>query len=311
LLPIRGGDGTLLGHLSWRDERPGTNGFARQVLPIVVGFLLLGVLALFVARFLVTRQLSAIAAANAALESSRAKSEFIATMSHELRTPLNAIIGYSELIQEELIDDGVDKERIRVDAGRILGAGKHLLNLVNDILQHSRIDAKGEAPNLEEVDVSGVLADVTDVVEPLAHANGNALVVSVDGDAAGVLADSKLLMQCLVNLAGNAAKFTRNGRIEMKARRESLGGENFVAFDVSDTGIGIESEAMARLFSPFQQANESITREYGGAGLGLSITRKLARSMGGDVSLTSTPGVGSKFTLVLPAVAIPSLRYAA
>ncbi|WP_228126843.1 ATP-binding protein [Candidatus Viadribacter manganicus] len=150
-----------------------------------------------------------------------------------------------------------------------------------------------------------------DVIRPLAHANGNTLVVSTGLDDACVSADPKLLMQCLVNLAGNAAKFTKNGNIELRTRRESAGDQDFIAFDVVDTGIGIEPEAMARLFSPFQQANEAIAREYGGAGLGLSITRKLARSMGGEVEVTSAPGAGSKFTLLLPAALTPAIRQAA
>jgi signal transduction histidine kinase len=311
LLPINSGDGILLGHFSWRNERPGANSFARQVGPIVFGLLLLGALAAFVARFLVARQLSAMAEADAALESSRSKSQFIATMSHELRTPLNAIIGYSELIEEEMADDDIDKGRIGEDLSRIRGAGKHLLRLVNDILQHARIDAKSDTVCLEEVKVAGAVSEACDVIKPLAHANGNTLVVSTGVDDTCVSADPKLLMQCLVNLVGNAAKFTKNGSIELRTRRESAGDQDFIAFDVVDTGIGIEPEAMARLFSPFQQANESIAREYGGAGLGLSITRKLARSMGGDVAVTSALGAGSKFTLLLPAALASPARQAA
>jgi signal transduction histidine kinase len=161
------------------------------------------------------------------------------------------------------------------------------------------------------VDASVALAEVSEVVAPLARASGDRLTVSVEPGVGVISADPKLLTQCLLNLAGNAAKFTRNGHIELRARRLLLDGRSCVALDVVDNGIGIEAEALSRLFAPFQQANASIARAYGGAGLGLSITRKLARSMGGEVLVRSAPGVGSTFTLVLPVGAESSSMLAA
>ena len=307
-MPLDGSDQQPIGDIVWRNERPGSAGFAGQITPILLGLVLMGALALWVARHLASRQLAAVARENAAIEASRLKSEFIAAMSHELRTPLNAIIGYSELIYEELEAANFDVQRVRGDAVRITTSGRHLLKLVNDILQHSKIDANAQTVALSEVDVRVALSETVDIIAPLAKANGVALTSAVDADVQSVGADPTLLAQCLINLAGNAVKFSKNGAVHLRARR-AAGGK--IAIDVIDNGIGIAKEALSHLFAPFQQADPSISKEFGGAGLGLSITRKLARAMRGDVTVVSEPGRGSTFTIVLPEAASPRLRLVA
>ena len=299
--PVRDAGGAVLGYLVWRNERPGSAGFAGQMWPIAIGLAFTGVMAIFIARRLVTRQIDAMAHAEAALESSRIKSEFIATMSHELRTPLNAIIGYSELIGEQVSPGDENEKDIRADAGRIASAAWHLLRMVNDILDHSRADAQTERTPVELVEVRHLLAEVEEVAAPQARARGNVMSMSAEADVYSVTAHPARLRQCLLNLVGNAIKFTKDGAVSVRARVLREGARTYVAFDVADTGIGISPTVLGRLFAPFVQGDVSIAREYGGAGLGLSISRKLARAMGGDVTVVSELGKGSTFTLLIPA----------
>lgn len=288
------------GVLSWRNERPGSAAFAGQMLPIALCLLVVGAMTLLVSRRLVSAHVHQAARAEAALESSRLRAEFIATMSHELRTPLNAIIGYSELI-EETAEATSSGKAIRTDAGRVLTAAKHLRQLVTDILDHSRIDSGRLRLAIESVSVAGAIAEAAEFAEPLAKAQGVAFSVADDTGGADVAADDMRLRQCLINLIGNAVKFTRDGQVRVKARLEQRTDGTFVVFDVTDTGIGIEPAALTRLFQPFVQANEQIQVKYGGTGLGLSISQKLARAMGGVISATSELGKGSTFSLALPA----------
>lgn len=299
--PILDGDGRRLGDLAWRNTRPGTAGFLGEIWPITICLLLAGALATLVTYRLVRHQLGSIAHADAALESSRMKSEFIASMSHELRTPLNAIIGYTELIQEQAQTGHVPSHELRQDTARVLRAAKHLLHLINDILDHSRLDAGRDGLHREHVFAAEQVAEVVEVLEHSAKARGNALRVHVEEGVGCVVVDPRRLRQCLFNLVGNAIKFTADGTIEIRAKRERREGRDCVAFEIEDTGIGIEQDAIDRLFSPFVQANALIATQYGGSGLGLSITRKLARAMGGDVCVTSRAGKGSTFVLCVPA----------
>ncbi|MEZ4379751.1 MAG: ATP-binding protein [Nannocystaceae bacterium] len=231
-------------------------------------------------------------AEEAALAANEAKSAFLATMSHELRTPLNAIIGYSELLVEEL-PEGESHE----DLGKIVAAGQHLLGLINDILDLSKIEAGQMALVFEEVDLEAAIDDVVATVEPLARARGNVVsVVHGAGDVC-VLGDPRRIRQILLNLCGNAAKFTKNGDIRVTVRVRERG---WVDASVADTGIGISEDKLGRIFEPFTQADSSTSREYGGTGLGLAISRKLAELLGGSLGATSQLGVGSVFTLRLP-----------
>ena len=235
-----------------------------------------------------------------ALEASRAKSAFLANMSHELRTPLNAIIGYAELLQEELPPTGFDTER--QDLTRIRSAGQHLLEVVSEILDLARIEAGRLQLQLEEVDLHAVMEEAISVVEPFSAANRNQIRIEC-GTVGTVMTDKMRLRQVLINLLGNAAKFTTDGVITLKCRREVIAGSEQLLINVVDTGIGIPQEQLGRLFENFQQVDTSSTRRYGGTGLGLAISRRLARALGGDVTATSEVGKGSTFTLTLPTAA--------
>ncbi len=230
-----------------------------------------------------------------------AKSQFLATMSHELRTPLNAIIGYCEILREVAEDRRADQELD--DLNRIHSAAHRLLQLINDVLDLSKIDAGGMRAVIELVDVGTLLEDAAATIRPAAAANRTTLTIETRGALGMAETDGFKLGQCLLNLLSNAAKFTADGQIKLRAKREAKDGADWLVFEVVDTGIGIAPDAQARLFQPFVQADASTTRAYGGTGLGLAITRRLARIMGGDVTMKSAAGQGSAFTLRLPAKA--------
>jgi PAS domain S-box-containing protein len=234
-----------------------------------------------------------------AMEANRAKSTFLAQMSHELRTPLNAIIGYSELLQEEAEDLG--QEDFLPDLHKIHAAGKHLLSLINDILDLSKIEAGKMELFLETFQVAPMVQDVATTVRPLVDKNGNTLTVTGTEGGGSMFADLTRVRQCLFNLLSNAAKFTDKGRITLSVSRETAGDGDWVTFRVSDTGIGMTPEQLEKLFQAFTQADASTTRKYGGTGLGLAISRRLCRMMGGDIAVESTAGQGTTFTIRIPA----------
>ena len=228
------------------------------------------------------------------------KSQFLANMSHELRTPLNAIIGYSEMLQEEAKELG-NAGAFDADLQKIHGAGRHLLGLINDILDLSKIEAGRMELYLEEFNLASMLSDVGATIKPVVEKNGNHLLTDVPADVGEVRSDMTKLRQCVFNLLSNASKFTKEGAITLRARRERSGEGDWVTVSVADSGIGMTPEQLAKLFEPFTQADASTTRKYGGTGLGLTITRRFCRMMGGDVTVDSTPGKGSTFTIRIPA----------
>ena len=235
-------------------------------------------------------------AKEAAEAASRTKSQFLANMSHELRTPMNAILGYSEMLQEQAQDEGM--ENFMPDLQKINGAGKHLLALINDILDLSKIEAGKMELYLESFDVAPLVADVVGTVRALVQKRNNTFHVHCPDDVGPMYADLTKVRQSLFNLLSNAAKFTENGAITLDVRPD----DGFYLFTVRDTGIGMTGEQMAGLFEAFAQADASTTRKYGGTGLGLAITRRFCRMMGGDATVESAPAQGSVFTLRLPAV---------
>jgi signal transduction histidine kinase/DNA-binding response OmpR family regulator len=239
---------------------------------------------------------------------SQHKSEFLANMSHELRTPLNAIIGYSEMLEEEMEDLGNDE--YTADLGKIHAAGKHLLGLINEILDLSKIEAGKMDLYLETVDVVKMVNDAIAIVKPLVDRNGNELVVDCPADAGTMYVDLTKTRQTLFNLMSNASKFTDHGTIRLDVARESLSGDETLVFAVSDTGIGMTEAQMGKLFQSFTQADASTTKKYGGTGLGLAISRHFCRMMGGDITVASEPGQGSTFTVRLPATAIDTTQTA-
>ncbi len=239
----------------------------------------------------------------AAEHANRAKSTFLANMSHELRTPMNAIIGYTEMLTEDAEDAGQDD--VIPDLKKILAAGKHLLALINDVLDLSKIEAGKMTLFLEEFAVADLIEDVTATIQPLVDKNANRLEVDVDPEAGTLTADETKVRQTLFNLMSNACKFTDGGTITLEARRRPGGGDEAgdrLVFRVSDTGIGMSGEQMARVFDEFTQADSSTTRKFGGTGLGLTISKKFCQLMGGDVTVESEEGEGTTFTVELPAV---------
>ena len=227
-------------------------------------------------------------------EASQHKSQFLAHMSHELRTPLNAVIGYSEMVQEELQD--LDQLALIPDVEKINAAGRHLLGLINDVLDLSKIEAGHMQLDVETFDLAALLQGVVGTTAPLAAARGNRLVVEGAATAGVIHSDRTKVQQVLLNLLGNAVKFTERGEIRLTVTRHA----DRVSFAVSDTGIGMTGEQMGRLFKEFSQADVSTTRRYGGTGLGLAISQRLCRLMGGAIEATSAPGQGSTFTVCLP-----------
>jgi signal transduction histidine kinase/CheY-like chemotaxis protein len=230
---------------------------------------------------------------------SQTKSAFLANMSHELRTPLNAIIGYSEMLQEEAEDLG--QESLTPDLQKIHGAGKHLLALINDILDLSKIEAGKMTVYIEEFPVAQLAQDVITTLRPLAARNSNALEVDCAPDVGVMRSDATKTRQALFNLLSNACKFTEQGVIRLAVEKASNVSGDSLVFRVSDTGIGMSAAQIENLFQPFMQADASTTRKYGGTGLGLAITKKFCELMGGSLSVESAPGKGSTFTMVLPA----------
>ena len=222
------------------------------------------------------------------------KSAFLASMSHELRTPLNAIIGYSEMLHETAQDEGQDE--FLPDLAKIRDAGRHLLGLINDILDLSKIEAGKMALYLEEVDLAGLIEEVRSIVEPLAAANANRLEIVCPTALGTLYTDRTKLKQSLLNLLSNAGKFTHEGRVKLEVRPV----DTEISFIVSDTGIGMTEEQQGRLFQAFSQADASTTRQYGGTGLGLAITKSFCEMLGGNIAVASTPGQGSTFTITLP-----------
>ena len=240
-------------------------------------------------------------ARDAAEEANRAKSQFLATMSHELRSPLTAILGYTEILQEVAQEN--EQVEMIPDLAKIHTQSKHLLRLINELLDMSKIEAGKMDLYLETFDLAKVIPDVANSVQPLIAANGNRLEVDAAAGLGIMHTDLTRLRQCLFNLLSNAAKFTRNGAITLAMTRQLIAGEDWIDFAVHDTGIGMTPEQITKIFKPFTQADVSTTRKYGGTGLGLTITRKLCQMMGGDVTIASKVGQGSTFTLRLPAVA--------
>lgn len=244
------------------------------------------------------RQLEAELKRAEAEEANRAKSEFLTVMTHELRTPLNAVIGYAEIIQEDLQADG--RKQLADDASRISGSARHLLGLIDQILNLSSVDAGAEGLAPRDVDVRKLAEEAVHAVQEEARANGNRISLRVDPDAEWALTDGGKLSVCLAALLSNAAKFTENGLIAVTVDKSDIEGRDFLVIGVSDTGAGIAVEDMERIFKPFTQVDASSTRTKGGMGLGLSIAQRMATTLGGQVKAKSELGAGSTFTICVP-----------
>jgi len=244
-----------------------------------------------------------LAAKQLAEEASQAKSEFLANMSHELRTPMNAILLYSELLEEEMGERGMP-EAVG-DLKKIHSAGKHLLSLIDDILDLSKIEAGRMTPYVEACQVPQLLAEISVTVDSLAARNRNRFTMSIDPTVQLIQTDIKMLRQTLFNILSNASKFTQDGTITL-AVLPDLENPGYLCFIITDTGIGMNQDQVGRIFQEFTQADESTTRRYGGTGLGLTICRKYMDLIGGEIRVTSRYGEGSTFLVRVPVVASPA-----
>jgi signal transduction histidine kinase len=219
-------------------------------------------------------------------------------MSHELRTPLNAIIGVTEMLREDAEAAKQDLEPL----DRVLGAGRHLLALINDILDLSKIEAGRMELNLETFPLAPLINDVVKTIEPLSAKNGNRVAVRCDETIGLVHADQMRLRQALLNLMSNANKFTEKGTITIAAHHRQENGRDWITLAVTDTGIGMTTEQIGKLFQEFSQASSTTASKYGGTGLGLAISKRFCQMMGGDITVASEPGRGSTFTIRLPRI---------
>ncbi len=247
---------------------------------------------------------------NEAEAANKAKSVFLANMSHELRTPLNAIIGYSEILLEDAQDLGY--QDFVNDLDNIHTSGRHLLTIINDILDLSKIEAGKMDVNWESFNIMALIENVLATIQPLINQNGNTLEIICEDNQEAIIADPNKMRQVILNLLSNAAKFTENGKISLKVKmvnnNESFVDENLglnskdkmLVLSVADTGIGISEDKIESLFQPFTQADNSTTRKYGGTGLGLAISRHFCKMMGGDIAVVSEVNKGSIFTVKFP-----------
>ncbi len=269
--------------------------FPQQVVSLLQSFAAQSVLAIQNARYF--REIQEKSEALAA--SSQHKSQFLANMSHELRTPLNAIIGVTEMVLEDARD--LKREDEFEPLERVLRAGRHLLALINDILDLSKIEAGKMDMHLESFPIAPLIEDIIKTIQPLAAKSGNEITVSCPGEIGSMHADQTRVRQALLNLVSNANKFTERGKVTVSVRRTSEGSRDWITAAVADTGIGMTPEQVGRLFQEFMQADASTTRKYGGTGLGLAISRRFCQMMGGDITVDSEVGRGSTFTIRLPA----------
>ena len=228
----------------------------------------------------------------------RAKSQFLANMSHELRTPLNAIIGYSEIIEEDLIETG--NKNIVTDVNKVYSAARHLLALIDEILDLSKIEAGHMELFFEEFNLTELVKEVVETTKPLARKKNNSLSVDLSTKQIHTYTDLIKIRQILFNLISNASKFSENGEIEVDLKEETVNGNHWISFHVKDNGIGMTQEQIDQVFEPFSQADNSTTRKYGGTGLGLAITKRYCEMLGGMIEVESQPDFGSTFSIYIP-----------
>ena len=288
--------------------RSDAQGFTTAQIALVETFAAQAVIAIENARLFeeIQQKSTELEAINARLETAtQHKSAFISSMSHELRTPLNAIIGYSEMLQEEA--EALEQTTMTADLEKVNAAGKHLLSLINNVLDLSKIEAGRMDLYLEDFAVDMLIGDVMAVVRPLMEKNGNTLAIEADDDLGVMHADLTKVRQALFNLLSNAAKFTDHGTITLTANHGVVEGVDMISFAVRDTGIGMTEEQQTRLFQAFSQAEADTSHRFGGTGLGLALSREFCQMMGGDITVESAPGAGSTFVIRLPMTVVESV----
>jgi signal transduction histidine kinase len=299
IYPIKSAENQVIGWLKWKNKMPGTTGFAKRGTAILGGILVAFLVAFIVSAHLVRVQLKIHDTARQTAEAAnRVKSEFLANMSHELRTPLNSVIGYAEIIQEDA--QMGQTEAVGKDAQRIQRSATHLLALINDVLDHSKIEAGKMDIHPEIVDLASTLSDVAESLCSRAKGNNVTLSVACDPEIGDAMIDPVRFKQCLLNVASNAVKFTKDGDVTIAMRPVTLETGPSIRVTITDSGIGMDAEVLSRLFQPFEQADGSTTRNFGGSGLGLAITKQLVEAMGGSICVESELGKGSTFVMIFP-----------
>jgi signal transduction histidine kinase len=292
-------NGATLARIDWKNERPGSSAFSKRFVPIILALLIVGILTTLVTQQIVSGQMRLVELARQAAEDgSKAKSSFLANVSHELRTPLNAIIGFAEIIDEDSSLAG--NTTTAQDARKVCNSAQHLLGLINDLLDHSKIEAGKMDMDPVLTDLHPLIHGVAEVLQSHVAKNNSQLIVRCDPLIGEAIIDGMRLKQCLLNLVSNAAKFTKDGSVTLSARPVDKDGAPFIRITVKDTGIGMSEAVMAKLFVPFVQASESTAKNFGGTGLGLVITRRLCEAMGGSVDVESVEAEGSTFTMLVP-----------
>jgi signal transduction histidine kinase len=298
-IDINDADGKPIARIDWVNAQPGTRAFEDRFGPLALILIVLCAVTTAVTQRLSAGQMRLSEEARlAAEEASHAKSSFLANISHELRTPLNAIIGYSEILEEDCLD--AQNEVGASDAKKVSRSAYHLLALINDLLDHSKIEAGRMDLNPTQVGLGPLIEDVIDALRVQANDRCNQLILNYDPLLGHAMLDGMRLKQCLLNLTSNALKFTRNGQVTVSARPVVQDNRDFVRFSVKDTGIGMSAATIDKLFVPFVQADETTALKFGGTGLGLVITRRLIEAMGGSVTVESIEGQGSTFVLLVP-----------
>jgi signal transduction histidine kinase len=285
--------------ISWDNLRPGTIAMKARLVPVYVALLLIMALTIVITHNGVSARLRLFKAAREAAETAnRVKSNFLASVSHELRTPLSGIIGYAEMIEEDARDTGNDITAR--DARKVTNSAQHLLSVINDLLDHTKIEAGKMDLNPAQTNVVPIFASVVENLQHQVTKKNTTLKLVCDPAVGEAFLDGMRLKQCLFNLVSNAAKFTKDGAIVVSARLVDHDATTFIRIAVKDTGIGMSRETIAKLFTPFTQADEGTAAKFGGSGLGLVITKALIEAMGGRVQVESTLGDGSIFTILVP-----------
>ncbi len=272
----------------------------RQATIMVSLVMLIGVcIAFFVIRHISRSEAELVLAREEAQTANQHKSTFLANMSHELRTPLTAILGYSELLIEKARERNLDD--MALDLQKVTDSGRVLLSLINDILDLSKVESGRMELDIHDFDVTALIDDITETLTPVIEKNANKLEIECSREIGTMHSDPNLLRQVLLNLLGNASKFTSAGCIRFTSKRETRDSRDWMIFSVNDNGIGISEEQLSHLFQAFYQGDASTTRKYGGTGLGLAISKRFCNMLGGELSVTSKLGVGSTFKVELPA----------
>jgi signal transduction histidine kinase len=285
--------------ISWDNLRPGTVAMNERLLPVSLALIAIMILTIIIThRSVASRMRLFKAARDAAETANRVKSNFLASVSHELRTPLSGIIGYAEMIEEDARDEG--NTVTARDAKKVTNSAHHLLSVINDLLDHTKIEAGKMDLNPTQADITPILASVVENLQHQVTKKKTKLTLVADPLLGQANIDAMRLKQCLFNLVSNAAKFTKDGTIVVSARPVDHKGVAFIRIAVKDSGIGMSETTIAKLFKPFTQADESTAAKFGGTGLGLSITKALVEAMGGTISVESMEGEGSTFTMLVP-----------